>query len=113
LPITGPVPFQQQYRLVYRQKVPPIAFLGRRVESWIPGELWTPMLLFFLSTLPDSPSENSPTLTLNASVRWNIPEGNKPVNFKVTAFATKADVPSTSTASLSFYVSVNAEKLHD
>jgi hypothetical protein len=110
-PITTPVGVPNQYRIIFKQKVPPVAFLGRRVESWIPNEVWQQVMLYFLATVPDMIGEKSPPLTLNAAARWNIPEGNKVANFKVNVIATNANTPNVQMPTLKFYVSVTAEKL--
>jgi hypothetical protein len=111
LPIAAPAAMPIQYPIVFKQNVPPIAFLGKKVESWIPFEIWNVALIYFLATLPDNIGERSPALTFNATVNWNIPEGNKAARFAVTAFATNATTPNVETPKLTAYVSFTAKKL--
>jgi hypothetical protein len=62
-PLTQPVGLSTRYQTVFKQSVPPIAFLGKRVESWIPIDLWAQALLYFIATLPETTASRSPSVT--------------------------------------------------
>jgi hypothetical protein len=109
-PITSPVGLPMQYIQSFKQSVPPIAFLGKRVDSWIPAEIWVQSLLFFVATLPDEPGARSPTLTFDVVVNWNIPEGNKPAKFKVEAVAINGNVAGVPKPALTAYVELRVVK---
>jgi hypothetical protein len=112
-PITEPVGLGVRYTISFKQSVPPIAFLGRRVESWIPIELWSQALLYFVATLPDTIGGRSPPLVFNVVVRWNIPEGNNAARFRVTAIATNANTPNVQSPKLTAYIALRAEKISE
>lgn len=112
-PITEPVGLSMRYPIVFKQSMPPIAFLGRRVESWIPIELWSQALLYFVATLPDTIGAHSPPVVFNVAVKWNIPEGNKAALFKVTAVATNANTPNVPSPKLTAYIALSAEKISE
>jgi hypothetical protein len=113
-PITQPVGLSMRYQSAFKQNVPPIAFLGKRIESWIPIELWNEAILYFIATLPDTIGDRSPPLIFNVNVKWNIPESSsKGAAFKVTAVATNANTPNVQTPYLTAYVSLVAEKVSD
>jgi hypothetical protein len=110
-PITEPVGLGMRYTIVFKKNVPPIAFLGKRVESWIPIELWNQALLYFVATLPDTIGGRSPPLVFNVVVKWNIPEGNNTARFKVTAVATNANTPNVPNPKLMAQIALSAEKV--
>lgn len=110
-PITDPVGLGLVLPIVFKQSVPPIAFLGKRVESWVPIELWQVALIYFAATLPEHIGEQSPPITFNVLVKWNIPEGNNVARFKVVARATNSNTPNVPTPKLTAYISLSAEKL--
>jgi hypothetical protein len=101
------------YDKVFKQSVPPIAFLGKRVESWIPIGLWNQVLVYFVATLPEEVGGRSPPVVFTATVKWNIPEGAKPARFRVSAVAANANTPGVETPKLTAYISYTAEKLTD
>jgi hypothetical protein len=109
-PITGPAGLGMKIPLNFRQNVPPIAFLGKRVESWIPTEVWIQALLFFLATLPDDPGARSPPLIFDVVVKWNIPENSKPAKFQVKAIAINGNVASVAKPALTAYVELQVVK---
>jgi hypothetical protein len=110
-PITQPVGLGVTFPLKFQQNVPPIAFLGKRVESWIPIEVWNQALLYFIATLPETAGEHSPPLTFNVTVKWNIPEGKAGAHLRVRAVATNANTPNVQVPALTAYVALTAEKL--
>jgi hypothetical protein len=111
-PITQPVGMSMTYQSLFKQNVPPIAFLGKRVESWIPIELWSQALFYFVATLPDVPGEKAPPVFFNVTVKWNIPEGNKSARFRVRTIATNTSTPGIPPA-LTASIAVDAEKVVD
>jgi hypothetical protein len=112
-PITQPVGLGISYQSVFKQSVPPVAFLGKHVESWIPIELWTQALFYFIATLPDAPGEKGPPISFNVTVKWNIPEGNKSARFRVKAIATNTNTPSIQSPALTATILLAAEKIAD
>jgi hypothetical protein len=112
-PITEPVGLSMSYQSVFKQNVPPIAFLGKRVESWIPIEVWNQALFYFIATLPDVPGEQGPPVFFNVGVKWNIPEGNNSARFKVKAIATNANTPNIRSPTLTASIALSAEKVAD
>lgn len=110
-PITQPVGLGVTFPLKFQQNVPPIAFLGKRVESWIPIELWNQALIYFIATLPETPGARSPPLTFNVAVKWNIPEGKKDARFRVQAIATNANAANVQGPALTADITLNAEKI--
>jgi hypothetical protein len=112
-PIAMPTGLPTRYNKIFRQNVPPLAFLGKRVESWIPAGLWTQAMIYFLATLPEQPGGQSPPVIFTVTAKWNIPENGKPARFKVTAIAANANTPGLETPKLSASVSLSAEKLKD
>lgn len=104
LPITTPVGLPMQFTPTFKQSVPPIAFLGKHVDSWIPAEVWMQALLFFVATLPDEPGSKSPPLSFDVEVKWNIPENNKPAKFRVEAVAVNGNVAGVPKPALTAYV---------
>jgi hypothetical protein len=109
-PLTQPVGLSTRYQTVFKQSVPPIAFLGKRVESWIPIDLWAQALLYFIATLPETTASRSPSVTFDVAVKWNIPEGNKAALFRVTAVATNANTPNVPSPKLTAYIALSAQK---
>jgi hypothetical protein len=112
-PITQPVGLSMRYPTLFKQSVPPIAFLGKRVESWIPGDLWSQALIYLVATLPETIGARSPPLVFNVAVKWNIPEGNKAAHFRVNAVATNSNTPNVQTPKLTAYVVLTAEKISE
>jgi hypothetical protein len=112
-PITQPVGLYISFPNIFKQSVPPIAFLGKRVESWIPIEVWNVALFYFVATLPETIGGSSPPLIFTAVVKWNIPEGKTGARFKVTAVASNANTPNVQTPALTAYISLRAEKIAD
>ncbi|WP_315758913.1 hypothetical protein [Bradyrhizobium sp. SZCCHNRI2007] len=110
-PFTQPTGLPFQFQKIFRQSVPALAYLGKRVESWIPGDLWTQAMLYFVATLPGEIGGRSPPLVFTATVKWNIPENGKSERFKVTAIATNANTPGVEMPKLTAYVSFSAEKI--
>src|SRR5205085_1587655 len=103
-PLTRPVGLSMRYQFIFKQNVPPIAFLGKRVESWIPAEIWTQALLFFLATIPDDPGSRSPPVVFDVVVKWNIPENDNPAKFRVEATAINGNVATVLKPALTAYV---------
>lgn len=86
-PITAPVGIPFKFPVSFKQTVP-IPFLSKRVETFIPYNVWSEAILFFIATLPPEPGSRSQPIAFEVSLDWNIPEGNKTSRFKVTAVAT-------------------------
>jgi len=70
----------------------PLPFLTRASEAFIPYDVWSQAVLFFMATLPNNRGDRSDPVTMTASVKWNIPEGSKNARFRVIAVATN-DAP--------------------
>jgi hypothetical protein len=66
----------------------PIPFVTREVSAAIPLHVFNNALVFFLATLGDQPGDRSKPFIFEGSIRWNIPEGGKPVRVQVKAIAT-------------------------
>ncbi len=61
----------------------PMSFLTRESQTFIPYDLWSQAVLFFMATLPNNRGDRSEPVTMTASVKWNIPEGSKNARFRV------------------------------
>jgi len=99
-----------QFRNTFRQGVP-LPFIGRRVESWIPYEVWREAEFYILATLPDIPGERGPSVAFDVTIKWNIPEGNNVARFRVTATPTNGNIAGVPNPALTCNISFTAEKL--
>jgi hypothetical protein len=68
----------------------PLPFITRETPTFIPLSVWNHAALFFLATLPDEPAARSKPFLFDAQIKWNLPEGGEPKQFRVSVVAINA-----------------------
>jgi hypothetical protein len=68
----------------------PLPFITRETRTIIPLPIWEHAALFFIATLPDDPGAKSEPFFFDAQIKWNIPEGGQPKQFRISAVAFNA-----------------------
>ena len=89
----------------------PLPFLTREGEAFIPYDVWSQAVLFFLATLPNNRGDRSEPVVFAVSVKWNNPEGSKNARFRVTAIATNDAPVNAATPSFLAMIDFKVEKL--
>lgn len=84
------IPFRHEIQWSTSVSVP---FITRETEVFLPLDVWQHAALFFVATLSDEPRARSDPFIFHAQIRWNVPEGGDPKQYRVTAIAENAKLP--------------------
>jgi hypothetical protein len=89
-----------------------IPFVNKDTSIFMPLKLYDLATLYLFAMLPSENGAKTDPLTFSVFIDWNIPDGGKPEEFKVTATATNTRPNSADKAAISAVVDFRVEKVN-